>query len=100
MTRRLLNWLRGKLRAWLREPEGAASRSLEVLYDGKVQRVVGVSVIGLRILCVIPGPDQSTRHLIGEGQVVDREHFWKLWRELGGQPLQWGDGTPFQPEKG
>jgi len=98
MTRRLLNWLRGKIRVWLQGPEGPVSRSLEVLYDGKVLRVVGVAVVGLRIHCMVPGQRSTTVSLIGEGQAVDREHFWKLWRELGGKPFRWADGTPFRPE--
>jgi len=52
--------------------------------------------MGLRLV----GRDVSGGiRLIGEGEVLDREHFWKLWKNYNKDTkFHWEDGTEFVPE--
>ena len=91
----LIDRLRRWLRTWLQE-DRPISRSLEIVHGGQIIQVVGIQSIGLMINCTIVGPSGGQR-LVGVGAAIDQDHFWRLWHELGGGPLQWEDGTPFQP---
>jgi hypothetical protein len=101
----MLDWLRGRLRSWLLAENHETSAVLTVLVPGREgpTRVehVAFGVVGMRLSCYPfrgGSPNQGVR-LVGEGDVDDRERFWRLWRSLGGRTEGWSfsDGTPFDP---
>jgi len=70
---------------------------LDVYHKGQPARVVAQEVIGLRVLCLVSREHGSELCLFSVGQAVDSTHYWRVWRKLGGGPMVWEDGTPFQP---
>lgn len=92
----LNRWIKQKLRNWLLEDEEAkGSTSLEVLIDGKLEKVTAQGFAGLRLICTSrERPEQLT---ISAAQARDESKFWHIWRRFAGS-LQWDDGTPCNPE--
>lgn len=92
-----LQWLKRWLRSWLDVPEqeGPAPRILEVELNGELDRVLVTGVLGLHLQANRKGGMQ----LISEAQCVDRDHFWRLWKELNTTSYETEDGTPFDPAK-
>lgn len=75
------------------------SRIIEIMVDGEIKRVAVQSVVGLGFTCTIPSSDGATRmRVIQAGQAVDPQHFWRLWRSMGGCAL-WPNGSEFRPDK-
>jgi len=95
MIRGIKTWLLRVVHGWARRLED--STSLEVVYDGAIRTVDGIQAVGIRIQCMVPG-EHHALYLFGEWDAVDRRHFWRLWRRLGGQDLKWEDGTTFRPD--
>lgn len=91
-----MNWLR----KWLPKEKDELSPYLDCLIrkKGKVEtvRFTIYGSMGLRLV----GRDVSGGiRLIGEGEVLDREHFWKLWKNYNKDTkFHWEDGTEFVPE--
>lgn len=91
----MLNWIRQKLRNWLKEEE-PVSQKIEASIDGNLVFVFATGVIGLRLNCNIPAQHGSRVYLLSDHQVCNKEHFWNLWKHLGGK-ASWEDGEPFEP---
>jgi len=98
MIARFFRWTCSWFQQWL-QGEAPVSMVLDVYYQGRPERVRAIAVVGLRIQCLITslGQQRAVYHLISVGHAVDASHFWRVWRELGGQEMVWEDGTPFQP---
>lgn len=75
---------------------GETSNTLEVFLDGKIQRAVAMSAMGLRLHCVVPTQAGARTVLIPVEYACDRRHFWRLWERLGGR-AEWEDGSKFKP---
>ena len=51
---------------------------------------------GMRLYGVLIDNPNDYR-LIGEGEVLDRDHFWSIWKWFSGDGWKWEDGTSFRP---
>ena len=90
----MMTWLRNLIRRWLSEDD--PSNTLEVILDGKIQRVVAMTVVGLRLHCVVPMARGAQTVLIPVEQAVNRTEFQRLWTRMGGR-AHWADGKKFKP---
>lgn len=91
----MLKWLKVKLRNWLLEEDnGHVSVHLDILVDGKIERVMAIKSVGLHLIC--QGKDGSQK-MITESDVMNQSHFMKLRGYLSKDKLTWSDGTPYNP---
>lgn len=92
----MLNWLKRKIRDWLKEDE-TISNTLEANIYGKVTKVFATGVVGIRLQCNVDLLKGGGVYLLGDHQACDKNHFWKLWKHLGGK-AQFDDGEKFDPD--
>ena len=92
----MLQWLRKLLLRWLGgvPANSPPSRAIAVHHAGQVTTVHAERIAGLHIVCQLSEHGVS---LISKAQAVDQEHFWCLWKYLGGDKATWADGAPYVP---
>jgi len=96
----MMDWLRDRLRKWLLDdgkPQVVSDR-LEINYNGRRVLVQAVGISGLYLNC--REMNGGMCGLVSGRDAVDPDHFWKLWRQLGGGKACWADGTPYDPSAG
>ena len=88
-----MRWLKKRLRNWLMDgdPSEKVSCLFTALVDGKPTSVLARSVIGIRILCSIPGKQGFV--LVNADKAEDQAQWLVLWKQLGGTPMKWEDGS-------
>jgi hypothetical protein len=90
-----MGWLKNKLRAWLVEP-APPKRTIQAIVNRQPTEVFVTGVVGMRLAGSFVRNGKSSIVLVGEGQAIDREAYWALWKVLGGR-AKWADGTDFKP---
>lgn len=96
----MLDWLKDRLRRWLaKEPPLSMDIACYVPSGAgpRLETFIATEVVGVWLLAV--SKTGSEVRLIGNGEALDQEHFWRLWRRLSppGDGLAWEDGSPFSP---
>lgn len=88
-------WFRRWVKRWL---EGPPEPVLEALVGGEIRRVVPHAICGLGLLCNVPTSEGMSQQMILHTHAVDQQHFWRLWKSMGGSEMKlWADGKPFKP---
>ncbi len=88
----IMRLLRAIARPWAAPPPPRPSPVFEALIDGRWTRVCAMRPVGLHLECRIG----TGSRLIKASGAVDPDHFWALWKSLGGRAV-WADGTEYQP---
>jgi hypothetical protein len=100
MTKRLANRLRRWLLDRLREEE-PVSLVLDVFVSGQIKKFRATGIVGLCLVGeLLDGSQRTGSWIVRTSDAADREHWWRVWEKLGGPPLKWEDGTPFEPPAG
>lgn len=93
-------WLGGR-KAWASEKLPRLRRELVFVVGGETIIATPLSASGLGLMCDYADSDGRSRHvrLLHSQHAVDKALFWRDWRELGGGPLTFEDGTVFDPSE-
>ena len=90
----MLKWLKKKVRNWLLEDDVPISFQIEILRDGRIERVTAMKSVGLHLICQ---SKEGFELMIKETDTMNTKHFCKLWKHLSNGDLTWKDGTPYIP---
>jgi hypothetical protein len=94
----MLGWLRKRLRRWLLDPADDDPFIEVADRDGRVRRMQAVGAVGLRLVCKPVGDRGLSQTMVAEGDVTNREKFWRLWKRFSShQNLRWESGEDFEP---
>lgn len=90
-----MGWLKDKLRAWLAEP-APPKKTIQAIINRQPTEVFVTGVVGMRLAGSYIQNGKSSVVLVGDGQAIDREEYWALWKALGGK-AKWADGSEYNP---
>jgi len=93
----MFGWLK-KLLGWRRRINLELRCRVLTKNGYAIQTFIIGSAFGMKLYGV-PIDNPADCRLIGQGEAVDRDHFWDLWEHFSGDGWKWEDGTPVRPRE-